>query len=64
MFSTFQLLLPKGFIHEDFFRHSTDPIVQKLWKERIEPYMDQPNYPTVRTNYTFIKFAHMIYGPK
>ena len=43
----FQIVLPKGYIAEDFFRYSADPTVQKVWRKRIEPYMDDENYPTV-----------------
>ena len=42
-----QIVLPKGYIAEDFFRYSADPTVQKVWKKRIEPYMEDENYPTV-----------------
>ena len=42
-----QLVLPKGYIAEDFFRYSNDPTIQKVWKKRVKPYMDDKDYPTV-----------------
>lgn len=47
-------MIPKGYIYEDYFRYSEDPIIQKIWTERIEPYIDDPNYPTVYLNFASI----------
>ena len=34
-------------MHEDYFRLSKDPITQRVWKERIEPYIDDPVYKVI-----------------
>ena len=39
--------MDKRDIAEDFFRYSTDPTIQKVWKKRIEPFMEDKDYPTV-----------------
>ena len=36
-------------MHQDLFQYSDDPIMQRVWKERIEPNLDQKQY-TVNTN--------------
>ena len=44
---SFQLIVMKGSFTESVFRHSKDPIKQQIWKERIEPYIDEPIYSKV-----------------
>ena len=39
--SDFKIALIKGTAFEDAFKLSTDPIWQKAYSERIEPYFDQ-----------------------
>ena len=39
--SDFKIALIKGTAFEDAFKLSTDPIWQKAYSERIEPYLDQ-----------------------
>lgn len=41
-------LLP-GSAEEDEFRYSTDPLMQRAWTERIEPYLDE--FHTISGNY-------------
>ena len=41
-------LLP-GSAEEDEFRYSTDPLMQRAWTERIEPYLDE--FQTFSGNY-------------
>ena len=36
-------------MHQDLFQYSDDPIMQRVWKERIEPNLDQKQY-TVNKN--------------
>ena len=36
-----QLIVTKGTFMEDYFRDSNEPTRQKVWKERIKPYIDQ-----------------------
>ena len=38
--SNYRIAVYPGTLHEDFFRHSNDPVMKKAWTERIEPYMD------------------------
>ena len=38
--SNYKIGIIPGTSSEDFFRYSNDPVMQKAWKERIEPYMD------------------------
>ena len=40
MNSNYRIAVYPGTLHEDFFRHSNDPVMKKAWTERIEPYMD------------------------
>ena len=40
-------MLVKGTVYEDIFRYSDDPTIQKIFNERMLPYMDGTNYPTV-----------------
>ena len=40
MNSNYKIAVYPGTLHEDFFRHSNDPVMKKAWTERIEPYMD------------------------
>ena len=42
-----QLMLVKGTVYEDIFRLSDDPIMKQIFNERMLPYMDEPDYPTV-----------------
>lgn len=35
-------------MHQDLFQYSDDPVMQRVWKERIEPNLDQKQY-TVST---------------
>ena len=53
-------------MHEDLFRYSKDPIMQRVWKERIEPYIDEPIYTVtkidnVATSYISISTMNIIY---
>ena len=56
----------KGTIYEYRFRNAEDPVKKRIWTERMESYIDTPNYPTVHTcvtNFDFscniiIKLAH------
>ena len=36
-----------GTVYEYNFRNADDPIKKRIWKERIAPYMDTANYPSV-----------------
>ena len=29
-------------MHEDMFKYSPDPVKQKIYKERIQPYIQEP----------------------
>ena len=44
-----KLYLVKGTAYEYFFRNADDPTKKRIWTERMEPYIDIPNYPTVAT---------------
>ena len=43
------MIILKGSMHQDLFQYSDDPIMQRVWKERIEPNLDQVQY-TVNAN--------------
>ena len=43
-----QLIVLRGSMHEDHFRHSNDSIIQRVWEERIEPYIDDPIYTVIK----------------
>ena len=43
-----KLYVVKGTAYEYTFRNADDATRQKIWNERMEPYMNDPNYPTVR----------------
>ena len=40
-------MLVKGTVYEDIFRLSDDPIMKRIFNERMLPYMDEADYPTV-----------------
>ena len=42
-----KLYVVKGTAYEYTFRNADDATRQKIWNERMEPYMNDPNYPTV-----------------
>ena len=43
--SEYRLLISKGTVHIDRFRHSKNPSHAKIWKNQIEPYLDElPSY--------------------
>ena len=50
-FLLLKLMLVKGTAYEFQFRNTEDPIKQRIWNERMEPYIDLPSYPTVYINY-------------
>ena len=35
-------------MHEDHFRHSTHPTIHRVWKERIEPFIQDDIYTVNR----------------
>ena len=37
-------------MHQDIFQYSEDPIMQRVWKERIEPNLDQEQYTVNKIN--------------
>ena len=39
----YKLVLPKGSAYLDVFRYTKDPFKAKVWKEKIEPYVE--SYP-------------------
>ena len=39
----------KGTAYEYIFRNADDPTKERIWTERMEPYIDIENYPTVAT---------------
>jgi hypothetical protein len=41
MDSRYKVLVGKGSIHVDLFRYSNDPVQKKIWKEKIEPYVNE-----------------------
>ena len=47
MFRKFKLMVVKGTAYEFYFRNSDDPTIQRIWTDRMKPYIDSPNYPTV-----------------
>ena len=47
---------------EDFFKYSTDPIIQKIYEERIKPYLQEYlDYP-ILSNYDTIPFIKNDFG--
>ena len=40
-------MVVKGTAYEYFFRNSNDPTKKKIWIDRMEPYIDDADYPTV-----------------
>ena len=34
-------------MHEDHFRHSSHPTIQRVWRERIEPYIQNEIYTVI-----------------
>ena len=46
-----KLMVVKGTAYEYFFRNANDPIKKKIWTDRMEPYMDNADYPTVCSFY-------------
>ena len=40
-------MLVKGTVYEDVFRYSDDPTMKQIFNERMLPYMEDQNYPTV-----------------
>ena len=42
--SHYRILIAKGTVHIDRFRHSTKPSHIKIWKDQIEPYLDALPY--------------------
>ena len=39
--SEFNFIVAKGTIHLDYFKNSDDPIMSKIWREKLEPHFDQ-----------------------
>ena len=39
--SEFNFIVAKGTAHLDYFKNSEDPIMSKIWKEKLEPYFDR-----------------------
>ena len=39
--SRYKLLVGRGSVHLDHFRYSNNPLHIKIWKEKIEPYIDE-----------------------
>ena len=37
----YQLLIGKGTSQLDQFRHSTNPVYKKIWKDKLEPHIDE-----------------------
>ena len=48
LFIDFQLILLKGSMHEDLFKNSKEETKQAIWKDRIEPYIDEEIYKVNR----------------
>ena len=50
-------MMHKGTSYVDMFRYSNDPSLSRIFKERIEPYLEK--YPTVsrKRNYTLYSFS-------
>ena len=44
-----KLYVVKGTSYEYMFRNADDPTMKRVWTERMEPYIDIENYPTVAT---------------
>ena len=56
--TNFRVVVLPNSADEDFFKYSTDPIIQKIYEERIKPYLqDYLNYPILSNSDTipFIK---------
>ena len=39
--SKFKLLLSRGTSHWDYFKNSDDPVIKQIWREMVEPFLDQ-----------------------
>ena len=47
--SKFKFAIAKGTAFVDFFRYSDDPVRKKIWKDKIEPFIDQmPIYEEIK----------------
>ena len=48
-------MVVKGTAYEYYFRNAAndDLVKKKIWKERMEPYIDDPDYATVGISYIF-----------
>ena len=59
-----QLIVWRGTQNEDRFRYATDPTEQRVWKERIAPYIEEEIY-TVKHNFmdAFSMKYHSIKNP-
>jgi ionotropic kainate glutamate receptor 2 len=40
-YSEYKLLVGRGTIHLDHLKYSNDPVLQQIWKEKIEPYANE-----------------------
>ena len=68
--TNFRVVILPNSADEDFFKYSTDPIVQKIYEERIKPYLQEYlDYPILSNsdNIPFIKndsgaAAYSLYG--
>ena len=59
---TFQVIILRDSVHEDHFRLSKDLITQRVWEERIKPYIDDPVYRVrASKNITFIFNQNILY---
>ena len=58
-FNILQLVMLKGTAFIDYLRYSTNPVMIRIWKERVEPYLDE--YPLV-SNYLdmYLKISEKI----
>ena len=37
----FKLIVSKGSVYVDYFKNTDDPIMRKIWAEKVEPFVDQ-----------------------
>ena len=51
-----QLLVTKGTFRVDLFRHSTNPIMTKIWQQNILPYID--TYEGVNAIFANYAYTH------
>ena len=58
-------MVVKGTAYEYYFRNAAndDLVRQKIWKERMEPYIDDPDYATVGISNIFKWNFNTIYMP-